>query len=148
MQYATYISPFLALQGCSLLGLADQIPKKNSPSGLVAIISVEHDLPVQMIIEDEVVSEAQYDVLRVEIRGPDGDVLYNRPQPDLSARHSAYWSWDDEDRLWLYHSDRGDVRMWSRLEPAQFQKVAGVCEALDSRAPRGAFPAYALEGCP
>ena len=137
----------LALQGCSFLGFVDSTSKKRSPSGFTAVLGVEHDLPVQMTIEDEVVSEVQYDVLRVEIRGPGGVVLYDQPQPELSSRHAAYWSWDEQDRLWLYHSDRGDVRMWSRPEPELLEKVAGVCEALDAGAPQQAFPTYALKGC-
>jgi hypothetical protein len=43
-----------------------------------------------------------------------GREVYHDPDLDIAGRFNAYWGWDDDDRVWLYHSDASDIYYWEQ----------------------------------
>ena len=50
----------------------------------------------------------------VTIHNPDGHLLYEDTSSEFVGYLNVYWSWDGDDRVWLYNSDDGRVWYWER----------------------------------
>lgn len=55
---------------------------------------------------------AQLEVWKVTIKDTEGNVLYRHEESDFLSHLSVYWTWDADDRVWLYNTDDGNVHFW------------------------------------
>ncbi|MFH1463972.1 MAG: hypothetical protein ABIO70_06285 [Pseudomonadota bacterium] len=51
---------------------------------------------------------------QITIRNDAGEVVHQEAPEELWVNFSAYWTWDMEERFWLYNSDDGSVWVWER----------------------------------
>jgi len=51
-------------------------------------------------------------VWRVTISDAQGKVLYKDDASKFGGGYNAYWAWDEEDRVWFFNSDDGEVYFW------------------------------------
>jgi hypothetical protein len=49
---------------------------------------------------------------RVTIRNRKGRIEYVDTSSDFNGALNVYWAWDDQDSVWLYNSDDGQVWCW------------------------------------
>ncbi len=48
---------------------------------------------------------------KVTISDSEGKLLYT-DEEGFPARFNVYWVWDEDDRVWLYNSDDGNIFYW------------------------------------
>ena len=62
-----------------------------------------------------------YSYWRLTISDVNGNVLF-KDDSDFMARFNVYWSWDNQDRVWLENSDNGNTYYWELGEQNQWRK--------------------------
>jgi hypothetical protein len=70
----------------------------------------------------------------VTIKDRTGKILYRDSNSTFSSGLNSYWSWDKEDRAWLYNSDNGYVYFWERNKQGWTKNLWGpTCVRLTSQ---------------
>jgi len=74
-----------------------------------------------------------------------GKKLYSDDNSDFHGQFNVYWTWDDDDRLWLYNSDDSLVYYWIRAR-GEWQKICWSTESdknvHDFYPPKALYPKY------
>jgi hypothetical protein len=86
----------------------------------------------------------------VTISEPNGAVVYRDPNEQFHGIHNVYWTWGDDDRVWLYDSDDGTVYFYERAEGNWTRAVWGQGRTghseRDIAPPEALYPAYVSGG--
>jgi hypothetical protein len=106
-------------------------PEPNRTQGLVSP-SGQYTLSVPIVNDRH----------RVTIRDNQGNLEYEDKQSDFVGWLSAYWIWDDQDRVWLYNSDDGRVFCWEK-QGKRWKKIPKVETEVGVEPPPELFPDYA-----
>lgn len=61
----------------------------------------------------------------VTVSDPNGVLLYRDAQEEFQGIHNVYWTWDDQDRVWLYDSDDGTVYLYEWADGAWSRRTWG-----------------------
>ncbi len=101
---ATAMGLALLASGCSLREgtPANQQQPSRSPSGKYVLT-----VPI-----DTHSTQPGARMWRVTICDAQGKLLYQDAASDFIANLNVYWMWDENDRVWFYSSDTGDVFFW------------------------------------
>jgi hypothetical protein len=96
-----YLLPVLTVSGGLLIAAwMPQPPNRRTPA-----VSPSSAYVLTMPIEQG--------LWRVTIRDRKGKLLY-RDDSEFIGQLSVYWTWDDQDRVWLYNSDDSAVYFWEK----------------------------------
>ncbi len=94
----------LLAAGCSLRerAAANQQQPSKSPSGRYVLT-----VPIEAYS-----TQPGTRMWRVTIHDTQGKLLYQDATSGFVSNLNVYWTWDENDRVWLYSSDTGEVFFW------------------------------------
>ncbi len=100
----TWMGLALLAAGCSLRegAPANQQQPSRSPSGRYVLT-----VPIEAYS-----TQPGARMWRVTIHDTQGKLLYQDTISDFVGNLNVYWTWDENDRVWLYSSDTGEVFFW------------------------------------
>jgi hypothetical protein len=104
LRYFFYTLPSIVLMVWSL-SLPESPVKPNQIDNLV---SPSGDYRLTMPIRD--------DVWKVTIYNRAGQREYQDADSHFGGFFNVYWTWDSQDRVWLYNSDDGKIYWWSKSD--------------------------------
>ena len=97
--------------GCVKPGRA-QKPDQQSP-----LTSPSEKYVLTMPIEKDT-TRRNFSYWHVTISDRDGKVVHKDTTSTFVGHLNVYWTWDQDDRVWLYNSDDGTVWFWEQADGA------------------------------